>query len=70
MPEMHQALGSCLSFSTMLSQAWTGIVSIAQTLWYGILAVCKFIFDSIFPPVIQKNTVEGPKPASGLNSDV
>lgn len=55
-PEIHQALGSCLSFGTMMNQAYEGLKSVVKVCVVGVLSVLKFVFDSIFPPVIQVTT--------------
>ncbi|KAK8827488.1 hypothetical protein WA538_003448, partial [Blastocystis sp. DL] len=66
-PELHQALGSCMSFSTMAYQAGTGLYSLVKMCLLFFVSFLKFIFDSIFPPVIQE---EAPLPASGRTSDI
>ncbi|KAK8808277.1 hypothetical protein JH06_4007 [Blastocystis sp. subtype 4] len=66
-PELHQALGSCLSFGTMICQAYEGLKSVGKVCIVGILSMLKFIFDSIFPPVMKE---EVPKPNLEINSDL
>ena len=42
-----------MSFSTMAYQAGTGLYSLVKMCLLFFVSFLKFIFDSIFPPVIQ-----------------
>lgn len=66
-PEIHEVLGSSLSFRSMVELAYDGIKYVVIMLLVFLKSALWFVFNSVFPPKVEE---ELPQPASGLNSDV
>ena len=66
-PEIHEVLGSSLSFQSMIKLAYDGVKYVVIMLLVFLKNVLWFVFNSVFPPKVED---ELPQPASGMNSDV
>ena len=67
-PELHEVITSSLSFRSMLELAYDGVKVVVMTLVVAVKNVLWFIFNSVFPPILDEAIP--PQPPSGMNSDM